>query len=244
MLNIKFKEEGTPARPEWVASQDGALWTLKLDDDLELVATDGCFAAQLRGRDRRVFLLHASEGHGDVAGAINAAEHWLLDWTHKLSNTIQIMRHYRASYAAQAGRAVEQACKNIDPITQGGALNHEASHHLRELQRADPVGAAGAEDDLGADRRRAGGGWQHRSAQGGRQGHRTRHQEGRRVQLSAPDQPLPDVSGREEVQEEEEVTLGGVIQLGATAAQGWPEVMCAACAAMAVIKIADLWSKR
>lgn len=38
--------------------------------------------------------------------------------------------------------------------------------------------------------------------------------------------------------------IGSVIQLGATAAQGWPEVMAAACAAMAVIKIADLWSKR
>lgn len=120
MLNIKIKEEGTPARPEWVASHDGTLWTLKVEDGLALVATDGCFVAELRDRTNRVFLLHASEGHGDVAGAINAAEAWLLDWTHKLSNTILIMRHYRASYAAQAARATEQASKAIDPITQGG----------------------------------------------------------------------------------------------------------------------------
>lgn len=120
MLNIKIKEESQPKLPEWVASQEGALWTLKLDDGLELVASDGgAFAALLRDRTNHTFWLHSSEGHGDAAGARDAAERWLLDWTHKVSNTVQILRHYRASYAAHADRVVKQALEGRDD-TRGG----------------------------------------------------------------------------------------------------------------------------
>lgn len=38
--------------------------------------------------------------------------------------------------------------------------------------------------------------------------------------------------------------LGGAVLLGEQAAQGWPEVVCAVLAALVVIKIADMWSKR
>lgn len=120
MLNIKLKEESAPAPPAWVVSQDGTLWTLTLEDGLELLAVEGCFAAQLRNHSSgQTFQLHASQGHIDVPGAIEAAERWLLDWTHKLSNTVQILRHYRASYAAHADRAVKQALEGRDD-TRGG----------------------------------------------------------------------------------------------------------------------------
>lgn len=116
-IKDKNKPEGKPAIPQWVVSLSGELWTLSVVEfELELLATNtGWFVAKICGHT-----IHTGQGHGDAAGAREAAERWLLDWTHKVSNTIQIMRHYRASYAAQAGRAVEQACKNIDPITQGG----------------------------------------------------------------------------------------------------------------------------
>lgn len=38
--------------------------------------------------------------------------------------------------------------------------------------------------------------------------------------------------------------LGGAVLLGEQAAQGWPEVMCAALAALVVVWCADMWSKR
>lgn len=119
MLNIKLKEESAPAPPAWVVSQDGTLWTLTLEDGFALVVAGGSFVAQLRNRSGQTFLLHASEGHVDVPGAIEAAERWLLDWTHKLSNTVQILRHYRASYAAHADRVVKQVLDGRDD-TRGG----------------------------------------------------------------------------------------------------------------------------